>query len=93
MISIISTRIFKDNKFQYGYRLKHLNNIAEIVKHKVDNGFKLTDNKNIFLYDETTFIYNHLVKKKCAISYCDNNINFNVLDKDILQFDIDFNDF
>ena len=62
MVSIVSCRVYKDDGYKYSYRLKHLNNIAEIVQHIVDNGFKLTDTNNIFKCDETTFIYNHLVK-------------------------------
>ena len=31
--------------------------------------------------------------KKCGISNCDNSINFDLLDKEIFKFDIDFDDF
>ena len=93
MISIVSCRVYKDDGYKYSYKLKHLNNITEIIKHKIDNGFNLIDKNNIFKCDESTFIYNHLVKKKCGISNCDNSINFDLLDKDIFKFDIDFDDF
>ena len=93
MISIVSCRVYKDDGYKYSYKLKYLNNITEIIKHKIDNGFNLIDKNNIFKCDESTFIYNHLVKKKCGISNCDNSINFDLLDKDIFKFDIDFDDF
>ena len=70
-----------------------MNNIIEIIKHKTDNGFKLIDKQNIFKCDESKFIYNHLIKKRCVSSNGDNIINFDILDKDIFKFDIDFEDF
>ena len=68
-VKIQSVQKKVNGKHQYFYKLELLDNIDEIIYYKINRGFKLVDDQNIFKYDvsQREPKYNHLISDKIEV--------------------------
>ena len=60
IISSYSIKIESHKNKKYGYNIKILNYIDEILYNKIINGYKIHDERNLFYYDEADIKLKHL---------------------------------